>query len=127
MRRIWMGLIILALGCLPKQRAISISHEEWPTESELKAINAINPAQGLTKEQARWVAKLYFEYVYGGCGAMREGEEQGNEWVFQCFVGYAPARRAPIRVDRSTGGIQCDGKQSFDSPQAFVRHLLTSH
>lgn len=97
----------------------------WPSAQELRALKRMEGKGPYSRDQAKKIASMYFEFAYGSCGGCLDPVETNTSWIFQCSAGIVGASVPAIQVSKSSGGVFCSGQRSFKDLRAFIQHLLT--
>lgn len=95
-----------------------------PLEDEVRQVEKIQPNPKMPLKEAEQVARLYFLYRFGGCGAYGQPLDKGTYWQFSTRIGYADTAGPSIFVEKATGMVSCPPGPSFKSPKALANAVI---
>ena len=120
-------LAILIIGC-----AAPVSHpvarpaisENVPSEKSAPRpanrrsgeLQQVNFEDGIDEREAKIIAWIYFNYVYGSCGMLGPRKDFGISWYFPAWVGYGGAGKPGIFVEKDECLISCASGPRITDP-----------
>ena len=102
---------VLVSGCVAPRSQFSTMEE---SQRELARVKV---QDGVSSYEARVIANAYFRCHISNEGYVDPAESHGGFWTVGFYSGYFPHRsKQPIRVDKRSGRVTCDGFPNVDDP-----------
>ena len=81
------------------------------------AVEGVNLKVGVTQDQARAMAQIYFERYIAGCGGADTPVDRGTSWEVTPKIGVAGAKSGKsIIIEKRSGHVSYPGGPTFRNP-----------
>lgn len=81
------------------------------------AVEGVNLKVGVTQDQARAMAQIYFEHYIAGCGGADTPVDRGTSWEVTPKIGVAGAKSSKsIVIEKRSGHVSYPGGPTFRTP-----------
>jgi len=94
-------------------------------QSDIQFLQALKSGHPIGRMTATRISAVYFEHIFGLCGAMSPVKETKQYWHCKAFAGIGPTPVGSIVIEKATGSVSGQGQECFSSIPAFLKHLLT--
>jgi hypothetical protein len=103
--------ILLSLTLGPGAFSAAQSADAWTI------VEGVNVKVGVTQDQARAMAQIYFGRYIAGCGGADTPVDRGESWEVTPRMGITGAKSGkPIIIEKHSGHVSYPGGPTFRSP-----------